>query len=540
LLCADLQYKVNLGWLHTRDAPHACGTPIISKRIFRKFISRRFNRLIMSEYASWSEEFSDAAWSSAPAPPPGPPPRYGGSGGGGGGGYPGADAYDAYSAAAAAARSGAPYGGAGGGYDSHGSAGYGRAGGAPQYPQGGGGGAGYDSGFVAKSTGAVKASDISYDTSSRDPAHLRSRVFIGSLGRGPIVREDIIELCRPFGPLMAVTLFKGYAFVQYERAEDADNACEVLNAKRWKGVNIDVHLAMEGLVRKTLPQKRPADSPAGRGGGMGGGGGAGRSGGSGAGGGGRGGSMGGSGSNAASSNVNDWPGAGAAKRARGPSGAPSMMSEEAYVDINDQNKKAAQADSSAPEMIGTEMADTLICGTCRYVTSDFVAYREHRKKQCVKPKDTVEPPVLRCASCGLRFLSAWKMLFHLTDFHRMQLFKPDYTEEALERAKMEDEKYKNVSSTRMEAWKAEVEKEQTNAFELTEASVVNGENGAPAAAEETAASQPTDAAAEKSQSFTGDDDIVTFGGADAAAPAPSAPIERVTTGADYDEDEEDD
>lgn len=31
---------------------------------------------------------------------------------------------------------------------------------------------------------------------------------------------------------------QGYAFVQFEQAEDADNACEVLNGKRWKGVNI--------------------------------------------------------------------------------------------------------------------------------------------------------------------------------------------------------------------------------------------------------------------------------------------------------------
>lgn len=37
---------------------------------------------------------------------------------------------------------------------------------------------------------------------------LRSRVFIGCLGQTLVVREDIIELCRPFGPLMAATLFK--------------------------------------------------------------------------------------------------------------------------------------------------------------------------------------------------------------------------------------------------------------------------------------------------------------------------------------------
>ncbi|GMR44205.1 hypothetical protein PMAYCL1PPCAC_14400, partial [Pristionchus mayeri] len=340
-------------------------------------------------------------------------------------------------------------------YSDRSSAGYGGAAGGGGY----GGGSYSGSSYVpaaGKPAGAAKASEISFDTSSRDPAHLRARVFIGCLGQSPVVREDIIELCRPFGPLMAVTLFKqGYAFVQFEQAEDADIACEVLNGKRWKSVNIDVHLAMEGLVRKTLPQKRGADR-GGRGGATGGRGGGGGGGGSmGGGGGGRGGGGGGGGGVAGQS---------AAKRPR-PGLGGSSMGEEALLDVNEQNRKAATADTtSARDMIGTEMADTLICGTCRYVSSDFIAFREHRKKQCVKPKESIEPPVLRCASCGLRFLTAWKMLFHLTDFHRMQLFKPDYSEEALERAKMEDDKYKNVSATRMEAWRQEMVAESAKAF----------------------------------------------------------------------------
>ncbi|GMS90947.1 hypothetical protein PENTCL1PPCAC_13122, partial [Pristionchus entomophagus] len=242
------------------------------------------------EYPSWSDErdsYADASWSARGAGPPAPPA-------GVGNGYPGADPYSAPDPYAN--RGAAGYGG----YDNRGSAGYGSS-------AGGGGGAmpsfidspycryggGYTGGFGNKPAGAAKASEISFDTSSRDPAHLRARVFIGCLGNSAVVREDIIELCRPFGPLMAVTLFKqGYAFVQYEQAEDADTSCEVLNGKRWKGVNIDVHLAMEGLVRKTLPYKRGADGTpgrGGRGGGMGGGGGRG------GGGGGRGGSGGGGG-----------------------------------------------------------------------------------------------------------------------------------------------------------------------------------------------------------------------------------------------------
>lgn len=266
--------------------------------------------------------------------------------------------------------------------------------------------------------------------------------------------------------------------------------------------------------------------------------------------GGRGGGAGGGGG---AGNVNDYQGQTAVKRPR-PAAAVGLggatMGEEAFLEVNEQNRKAALADSSAPEMIGSEMADTLICGSCRYVTSDFVAYREHRKKQCVKPKESTEPPVLRCASCGLRFLSAWKMLFHLTDFHRMQLFKPDFSEEALERAKMEDDKYKNVSSKRMEEWRQEQDADKT-AFAVQPAAAgeeqkQNG-GGTPqqaAAAAKTAAGAAGDAA---NKSFANDDDVANFGaaaapttgGAAAAASGNGAPTERVTTGADYDEDEED-
>ncbi|PIO62321.1 hypothetical protein TELCIR_16128, partial [Teladorsagia circumcincta] len=36
-----------------------------------------------------------------------------------------------------------------------------------------------------------------------------------------------------------------------------------------------------------------------------------------------------------------------------------------------------------------------------------------------------EPTHLKCASCGNRFKSAWGLLCHLTEFHRMMLYKID-------------------------------------------------------------------------------------------------------------------
>ncbi|VDM73403.1 unnamed protein product [Strongylus vulgaris] len=88
------------------------------------------------------------------------------------------------------------------------------------------------------------------------------------------------------------------------------------------------------------------------------------------------------------------------------------------------NRATALGNSTVNEdLFATEMADTMICGTCRYVTSDFELFKDHRISGCQKRKAEEEPTSFKCASCDNRFRSAWAILCHLTEFHRMMLFK---------------------------------------------------------------------------------------------------------------------
>ncbi|VDK42279.1 unnamed protein product [Anisakis simplex] len=81
----------------------------------------------------------------------------------------------------------------------------------------------------------LKQREISFDTSSKEPHLIRARVFVGNMNTNAITRDDIIRLFSGYGTLLGVTLFKGYAFIQYANPNEADLAVSVLNGYNWNG-----------------------------------------------------------------------------------------------------------------------------------------------------------------------------------------------------------------------------------------------------------------------------------------------------------------
>ncbi|KAB5584005.1 hypothetical protein PHYPO_G00102390 [Pangasianodon hypophthalmus] len=102
----------------------------------------------------------------------------------------------------------------------------------------------------------------SYGTNSNDPRDLERRIFVGNLPTAHMAKKDMEDLFRPYGKIQALSLFRGYGFVQFERAEDAEAAKAGHNGRIYRGYKLDVNMAAE---RRQKPRSSPPRRPAGYG-----------------------------------------------------------------------------------------------------------------------------------------------------------------------------------------------------------------------------------------------------------------------------------
>ncbi|XP_067314876.1 nuclear receptor coactivator 5 isoform X2 [Pseudorasbora parva] len=102
----------------------------------------------------------------------------------------------------------------------------------------------------------------SYTTNSNDPRDLERRIFVGNLPTAHMAKKDMEDLFRPYGKIQALSLFRGYGFVQFERVEDAEAAKAGHNGRIYRGYKLDVNMAAERRQNKSRssPSRRPSSA----------------------------------------------------------------------------------------------------------------------------------------------------------------------------------------------------------------------------------------------------------------------------------------
>ncbi|XP_062853567.1 nuclear receptor coactivator 5 isoform X2 [Trichomycterus rosablanca] len=100
----------------------------------------------------------------------------------------------------------------------------------------------------------------SYSTHSNDPRDLERRIFVGNLPTSHMEKKDLVELFRPYGKIQALSLLRGYGFVQFERPEDANAAAAGHSGRLYRGYKLDVNMAAERQrkPRSSPPRRSPA------------------------------------------------------------------------------------------------------------------------------------------------------------------------------------------------------------------------------------------------------------------------------------------
>uniref|UniRef100_A0A915PZU0 RRM domain-containing protein n=1 Tax=Setaria digitata TaxID=48799 RepID=A0A915PZU0_9BILA len=270
----------------------------------------------------------------------------------------------------------------------------------------------------------LKARDVSFDTSSKEPHLVRARVFVGNMNTNVITRDDIIRLFSAYGTLLGVTVFKGYAFIQYGTSTEADLAVSALNGYSWNGsilgrcssasfnvftinrkgrfeISIIFYLRLfmkfSGSVKVSLCSQVFVFTFTG---------------------------------SREASKFSCW----VKRGAENFSGSSANAKKERLDDYgktaaqNNRNRQTATTDSTeSRNLYETGMPDTLICGGCRFVTSDFEEFREHRKSAC--PTNSVDGEVeneemkWQCSMCDEVCASGGALIDHAFDRHNIRLLK---------------------------------------------------------------------------------------------------------------------
>ncbi|XP_014670524.1 PREDICTED: uncharacterized protein LOC106811429 isoform X2 [Priapulus caudatus] len=223
---------------------------------------------------------------------------------------------------------------------------------------------------------------VGTDTSSGDP---RCRVFIGNLNTFKVTRMELEQIFQRHGPIRAISMHKGYGFVQFFVEEHARRAAMHEHSRYVGGQCLDCNLACEpkpGQRNKNKPDANSAGEQK----------------------------------------------QGPKKRQQHEEGEPVVKKlkpengmAESHVDVNQEDLNTYRN------------PDIIVCGNCKEQLPDIFSLTEHKRTRCklrftckcqaLQAKSAHEAPTLLCATCGRTFDNSWDLVTHVQEEHQMPIYE---------------------------------------------------------------------------------------------------------------------
>lgn len=244
---------------------------------------------------------------------------------------------------------------------------------------------------------------------TNDPTTANKRVFVGNLNTIAISKEEVERMFGNYGIITGISMHKGYAFVQFAYEHEARVACGSEDGKTYAGQKLDCNIASEPKKPAAAPPvglKRPATGlqPVKVGG------------------------------------PSNQVGPPIIKKIR-PDPQPTI--KRTLVDLTGNTANKPDIRKPTTPTLGNAAIkkvaarDVLICGTCKTGFQSLHSLAQHKKVPCklrfackcqnnpVPEPESTDPTSLQCSTCNAEFSSAWALVQHCHQEHKMTIYKTE-------------------------------------------------------------------------------------------------------------------
>ena len=89
---------------------------------------------------------------------------------------------------------------------------------------------------------------ISNVTNSEDPKDMKARIFVGNLNTLKLNKSQVKDLFKRYGPVVAISLHRGYAFIQFQTEDEARSAVIGEDQRVYAGQRIGEWVLHQGTT----------------------------------------------------------------------------------------------------------------------------------------------------------------------------------------------------------------------------------------------------------------------------------------------------